>query len=98
MVRANKKSYKINFDELLYLEAQGDYVRFVLSENTLMVHGTMKEFVKLLPESVFQQVHKSYVISLAKIVYLEGNNIKIGEHKIPVSLSFKEQLLNRLER
>lgn len=97
MVRANKKSYKINFEELIYLEAQGDYVRFVLSENTLMVHGTLKEFVALLPESIFQQVHKSYVISLAKVVYLEGNSIKIGGHKIPVSLSFKEQLLRRLE-
>lgn len=98
MVRANKKSYKINFGEVLYLEAQGDYVRFVLSENTLMVHGTLKEFVALLPESIFQQVHKSYVISLAKVVYLEGNSMKIGGHKIPVSLSFKEQLLKRLER
>lgn len=97
MVRANKKSYKINFDELIYLEAQGDYVRFVLSENTLMVHGRLKEFVAVLPESIFQQVHKSYVISLSKVVYLEGNNIKIGEHKIPVSLSYKEQFVKRLE-
>lgn len=97
MVRANKKNYKINFDELIYLEAQGDYVRFVLSENTLMVHGRLKEFVAVLPESIFQQVHKSYVISLSKVVYLEGNNIKIGEHKIPVSLSYKEQFVKRLE-
>lgn len=97
MVRANKKSYKINFDELLYLEAQGDYVRFVTTENSLMVHGTLKDFISQIPESLFERIHKSYVISLSKVVYLEGNSVKIGEYKLPVSLSYKEQLLIKLE-
>lgn len=98
MIRANKKNYKINFDELLYLEAQGDYVRFVTTENALMVHGTLKDFISQIPETLFKQIHKSYVISLSKVVYLEGNQVKIGDHKLQVSLSYKEELLKILER
>lgn len=97
MVRANKKNYKINFDELLYLEAQGDYVRFVTNELALMVHGTMKEFLDSLPKNQFERIHKSYVISLTKVVYLEGNQVKIGEYKLPVSLSYKDTLLDKLK-
>ncbi len=69
MVRANKKNYRINFDEFLYLEAQGDYVRFVTADKSLMVHGTLKEFIKQLPDNLFGRIHKSYVISLSKVEY-----------------------------
>ena len=96
MVRADKKNYKIDFNELLFLEAQGDYVKFVTSERAIMVHGTLREFIALLPGKYFEQIHKSYVISLSKIDYLEGNLVKVGNHKLPISLSFKEQFLKKL--
>lgn len=96
MVRSNKKNYRINFDELLYLEAQGDYVRFVTEDKSLMVHGTLKEFITQIPEKLFGRIHKSYVISLSKVVYTEGNQVKIGEHKLPVSLSYKDELIKKL--
>jgi len=96
MVRSNKKNFRIHFDDLLYLEAQGDYVRFVTTENNLMVHGTLKEFISQLPKNRFERIHKSYVISLSKVVYTEGNQVKIGEHKLPVSLSYKDELLKKL--
>lgn len=98
MVRADKKNYKVDFDNLLYLEAQGDYVRFVTNERSLMVHGTLKEMLLQLPENQFERVHKSYVISLAKVDYLDGNQVKVGDHKIPVSLSYREKLLQRLDK
>lgn len=96
MVRANKKSYKIDYSNLLYLEAQGDYVKFVTEERSLMVHGTLKEILEQLPDNQFERIHKSYVISIGKVDYLEGNLVKVGGHKIPVSLSYREQLLKKL--
>ena len=96
MVRANKKSFKINYQDILYLEAHGDYVKFVTSERSLMVHGTLKELLQQLPEHQFERVHKSYVISLAKVDYIEGNYIKIGDYKVTVSLSYREQLMKKL--
>jgi DNA-binding LytR/AlgR family response regulator len=96
MVRADKKNYKVDFTELLYLEAQGDYVKFVTTERSIMVHGTLREFIAQLPEKQFVQIHKSYVISLTKIDYVEGNTVKVGTHKLPVSLSFKEEFLKKL--
>ena len=97
MVRANKKNYKLDLDAIIYLEAQGDYVRFVTHNQTLMVHGTMKEFLEQLPALQFARIHKSYVVSLNKVVYLEGNQINLGEHKLPVSLSFRDALMAKLK-
>ncbi len=97
MVRSNKKNYRINFDEIIYLEAQGDYVRFITEGLSLMVHGTMKEFLEQLPANQFERIHKSYVIALDKVVYLEGNQVKLGEYKLPVSLSYKDALVEKLK-
>ncbi len=97
MVRADKKSFRIDFKDLLFLEAQGDYVKFVTTERSMMVHGTLKEMLRQLPGNLFERIHKSYVISLSKVDYLEGNTVKVGEHKIPVSLSYREQFLKKLE-
>ncbi|HCE57572.1 MAG TPA: DNA-binding response regulator [Prolixibacteraceae bacterium] len=96
MVRADKKNYRIHFDEIIFLEAQGDYVRFVTTGKSLMVHGKLKDFLLQLPKNSFEQIHKSYVISLSKVIYLEGNLIKIGEHRLPVSLNYRELLLKKL--
>lgn len=96
MVRADKKNYKVDYKELLFLEAQGDYVKFVTTERSIVVHGKLKDFISQLPDKYFEQIHKSYVISVSKIDYFEGNLVKVGNHKLPVSLSYKEQLLKKL--
>ena len=95
LLRANKKDYCLAFNKILFLEAQGDYVKFVTSEDSLMVHGTLKDFIAQLPED-FVRIHKSYVISISKIVYVEGNSVKVGDVKLPVSLNYKDILLKKL--
>ncbi|WP_167612057.1 LytR/AlgR family response regulator transcription factor [Maribellus sediminis] len=96
MLRANKKSYRVEFNEILYLEAQGDYVRFITEKQSLTVHGKLKDFFEQLPDSLFERIHKSYVIALTKVDYLEGNRVKVGEHKLPVSINFRENLNRKL--
>ena len=96
MLRANKKDYRVEIDEILFLEAQGDYVRFVTQKQTLTVHGRLKHFLAELPVSQFERTHKSYIIALNKVEYLEGNSVKIGEYKLPVSLNFRDNLLQKL--
>ncbi len=95
MLRADKKNYKVDFNELLFLEAQGDYVKFVSTGRNIEVHGKLKDFISQLPVKLFGQIHKSYVISLSKTDYVEGNHVKVGPHKLPDGLSFKEQFLKK---
>lgn len=98
MVRADKKKYRLEFSDILFLEAQGDYVKFVTGQKSLMVHGRLKEFTEQLSANNFVQIHKSYAINILKVNYVEGNSVKINEHRLPVSLNFKEQLLIKLEK
>jgi DNA-binding LytR/AlgR family response regulator len=95
LVKADKKLYALPFAEILFLEGQGDYIRIFTEQYKLMVHDTIKNFLSSLPEKEFMRIHKSFVVNLKRIEYLEGNQVRIGEHTIPVSPNHREDLLTR---
>jgi len=95
LVKADKKLYALSISEILLIEGQGDYIRIRTLRENLVVHDTMKNFICGLPENEFMRIHKSYVINLGHIEYLEGNQVRIGEHTVPVSPSNREELLSR---
>jgi DNA-binding LytR/AlgR family response regulator len=95
VVKANKKLYSIEFCSILYIEGQGDYIRIHLEDQKLMVHDTMKNFLRSLPPEAFLRIHKSFVVNLDRISYLEGNQVIVGGNAIPVSPVHREELLRR---
>jgi len=95
LVKADKKLYALEFSEILFLEGQGDYIRIRCDQYTLVVHDTIKNFLSSLPEQEFMRIHKSYVINLKRIEYIEGNQVRIGEHTLPLSPVHREELLRR---
>ncbi len=96
LVKADKKLYALPFSEILFVEGQGDYIRIRTDHYTLVVHDTLKNFLASLPEPLFMRIHKSYVINLKRIEFLEGNQVRIGEHTLSVSPVHRDDLLSRL--
>ena len=95
LVKADKKLYALRFSQILFMEGQGDYIRIRTDQKNLVVHDTIKNFLASLPEQEFMRIHKSYVINLKRIEYIEGNQVRIGEHTLPVSPVHREELLTR---
>lgn len=91
-VKAGKKVYRVNLDDIRYIEALDDYVNVVTATSQYLVNDTLKGLLEQLPASHFIRVHKSYVISKDHIVFLEGNYVRIGEKDIPVGVSYRSEL------
>lgn len=96
MVKADKKMYRLDLNEILYVEAMGDYIRLVTMDKKLTVYDRLASFLEKLPLEHFCQIHKSYLVALSKIDYLEGNQVKVGETFLPVSKRFKSLLVDKL--
>lgn len=94
-VKSDRRIYQISISDILYVESCGDYVTIHCTDKKLMVHGTMKSWEEKLHGSSFLKVHRTAIVNLSKIDHLEGNLVKIGEHKLPISELFKENLLER---
>ncbi len=92
MVKSNKKIYPVKYTDITHLEANGDYLKLYRNDDYLLVHDTLKNFYQQLPRKQFIRVHRSFVINISKIDFIEGNRIAIGEHRISFTESYREQL------
>ena len=90
------KLVKVLFDDILYLEAQKDFVKFVLKSEELLAGMTMKEAEDALPASKFLRVHRSFIVSVKAITALFGNTIEIGKFQVPIGANYKEVVLERV--
>jgi DNA-binding LytR/AlgR family response regulator len=95
LVKADKKLYALLFSDIHLIEGQGDYIRIRTRGENLVVHDTIKNFLAKLPEDSFMRIHKSYVINLIHMDYLEGNQVRIGNYTVPVSPALRDELLSR---
>jgi len=92
-VKADKRIYQIDLDELLYIEACGDYTTVCCTDKKVIAHETLKNWEERLKGNSFQKIHRSIIINLQKIDHIEGNMAIIGKHKLPISEAYREQLI-----
>jgi len=96
-VNINKRLVKIAIANLNYIQAEGNYIKIVLTgQEPLMVHTTLKKVKDSLPANEFMQVHRSYLVNLCKIVDIEDSSIVIEKSVIPIGKSYRDKLINRL--
>lgn len=95
-IKADNKLVKIFFDEILYVEALQNYVAIYTGEKKYMTYLTFKAVEDYLPSDRFLKVHKSYIVSAAKIDSIEGNDILVGAQHIPISRNQKEEVMEKL--
>jgi DNA-binding LytR/AlgR family response regulator len=95
-VKSDKRIYQIDLDELLFIEACGDYTTICCTDKKLIAHETLKSWKMKLKGFQFLQIHRSFIINLQKIDHIEGNLAVIGKHKLLISEAYREQLITSL--
>ena len=95
-IKADKRIYQIDLDELLYVEACGDYTTVCCMDKKLITHETLKSWEEKLKGHSFQKIHRSVIINLQKIDHIEGNMAIIGKYKLVISEAYREQLITLL--
>jgi len=95
-LKTDRKIYRINYADLLYAEASGNFTRFVTTTEVLTVGMTFTNAEELLPKHLFIRIHRSFIISKSKINLIEGNRVYIGKTEIPIGNSYKEDFLREI--
>lgn len=88
-VKSGNKTVKMYFSKILYIEGMRDYLQIHTEDSKIMTLLNFKTIQDLLDPQKFIRVHKSYIVSIDKIDYIENNAIKIRDKLIPVSNSYK---------
>jgi DNA-binding LytR/AlgR family response regulator len=97
-IKTGYEQVKVMYDEILYLEATGNYVTFVLKDKNILSRSTFMEAANLLPSDRFVRVHRSFVVSVNKIDKVERQQVTINKMVIPVSEAYSDQLNAALKK
>ncbi|MGI4743597.1 MAG: LytR/AlgR family response regulator transcription factor [Janthinobacterium lividum] len=97
-VKMDTKLVRVDFREVQYVEALGDYVHIVTSQNKLIVYSTMRAIEEKFPPTQFLRVHRSFIANLNCIQALEDNSLLIKDKHIPVGQTYLRNVLQRLNR
>jgi DNA-binding LytR/AlgR family response regulator len=95
-VKTGYEQVKVNFDELLFCEANGNYVNFQLPKEKILSRMTLAEVEKILPSN-FVKSHRSFLVNIQHIQKIERHQLTIGDKLVPISVSYQEVLMERLK-
>ena len=95
-INIDRRLIKLKFDEILLIMAQGDYIDITTESKKYRVHTTLKKIKEKLPDTIFLQIHRSYIINFNKIIDIEDNSVLIEKNVIPISRSSRPELIRRL--
>ncbi|WP_425391914.1 LytR/AlgR family response regulator transcription factor [Ekhidna sp.] len=93
-VKSGTTIHRIHLDDILYLEADGNYTKFVTDKESIMVLCTMKEALTKVSHH-FIQTHRSFAVSTSKVNKVEPHQLAIGDKIIPIGVSYRKEVLAR---
>lgn len=95
-VKVNNRLVRLNFDEVLYIEAMSTYSVLVTTKQKFIVHYTLKSIAERLPFAHFRRVHRSYIINTRLIDSIEDNIMTLAGYEVPLAKSYQDELLQSL--
>ncbi len=96
-VRSDRKMIKINFFEINYIERFSDYLKIHLSDKIIITRETITNIEAKLPTRDFIRIHPSFIVSMIKVASFTNEFIEVNNKAIPISRSYKKDVLTRLE-
>lgn len=95
-IKCGNKYEKIQFDEILYIEGMQNYVTIFTTKGKFLTILSLKSLEENLDQSRFLRVHKSYIVAAAHIDGIEGGELFIREHRIPISRNQYQQVIDEV--
>ena len=87
---------RLKINDILYAEAMGDYVKIYSTERLYIIHSRLKTVEERLPQSNFLRIHRSYIVAINKIDFLQDATLNINGTFLPVADPYRRILNQRM--
>jgi len=92
-VRSEYKLCRIDVSDINFIEGLDNYIRiFTEHSRPVISHMSLKAISERLPGDTFLRVHRSFIINCSRDLSYSNRNILLGEKKIPVGVSYEENV------
>jgi DNA-binding LytR/AlgR family response regulator len=92
-IKTAYKYKKVRIDDILYLQGMRDYIMIHTTGGKIMTLSSFSEIEKLLPESKFFRIHKSFVVAISKIEAIDRKRAIIAKEYLPISNTYYDAFI-----
>lgn len=93
-VKADRKTFKVFFKDILFIAGLKDYVVLHTAERKLMTAMNIKTIHEQLPAKLFVRTSKSYIVNSQHITSFDNNTVYIDKHEIPIGNVYRDFFFN----
>ena len=95
-VKTGYEQVKVNYSDILYLEASGNYVTFILKDKKILSRSTFMEAWNLMPRTKFIRCHRSFIVAIDKITKIERHQLSVDKTTVPISEAYSIDVMKIL--
>ena len=95
-IKTDGKFIRLSYQDILYIESRGDYVKYFTLAKHYLTHSTLKAVEEKMNPKQFMKVHRSFIVNMSKIKDIQDNTIVIDSKVIPISKALKPDVMTRI--
>jgi DNA-binding LytR/AlgR family response regulator len=96
-IQDGKNTYKLLYDDIIYFEGYGEYVKVITINKNYLVRDSLAEFEHKLSSDFFLRIHKSYLINMQKILGFSSSRVMIKNSQLPIGRVYREKVMMALK-
>ena len=96
VIKADRKLYRVRFDDILYVVGQQEYVTFHTLQRNITALYSLKDLMEELPKGRFLRIHRSFIVSLNHVEMADAASVTVAGVELPVGPSYRDNVLKVL--
>lgn len=97
-MKSDYKIVRINFTDILFVEAMGEYFRIYTDTGRYVMLQSLTRLLEMLPVQQFLRIHRSYIVNLYRINFIQNNVVSVGATQLPIGKSHRKAFLELIEQ
>lgn len=96
-VKSDYRIVRIPLDEILFVESLGEYIRITTADQKVVTLYSLTKLAEWLPPHNFIRIHRSYIINLDKVNFIQNNVVSLGPYQLPISKNQRKSVLDAIQ-
>lgn len=92
-IQDGKNIFKILYDDILYFEGYGEYVKVITTNRNYIARDSLTEFEHKLSTDYFLRIHKSYIVNIQKITGFSSIQVILKSAQLPIGRMYREKVM-----
>lgn len=97
-VKTNRKIVKVAYEDLLFVQSFGEYVKLYTKDDVLLALQTTTFMEEMLPSTDFIRIHRSNIININHIKEIDANQVVIEQHRLTISKRMKDAFMKLIQQ